>query len=201
MWFCTELYWHKWRPQCLGYSTKNHTGTNEVSMVYVVLQRIILVQLEIPGSMWFWYKQNHRGLDYSTKHPTGTNESSSVYVVLQRIILVQMDAPASMWFHNEPTWYKWRIQCLCGSIKNHTVTNSDSRVYFCSTKNHATTDRESRVYVVLQRIILAQIETSRRMWFHKESYWYKQRFWVYVVLQGITLVQMKAPVSVWFYKE
>jgi hypothetical protein len=56
MWFCTELYWYKWRPQCLGYSTKNDTGTNEVSSVYAVLQRIILVKLEISGSMWFWYK-------------------------------------------------------------------------------------------------------------------------------------------------
>ena len=51
MWFCTELYWYKWRPQCLGYSTKNDTGTNEVSSVYVVLQRVILVKLEIPESM------------------------------------------------------------------------------------------------------------------------------------------------------
>ena len=56
MWFCTEVYWYKWRPQCLWYSTKNDTSTNEVSSVYVVLQRIILVNLEIPGSMWFWYK-------------------------------------------------------------------------------------------------------------------------------------------------
>jgi hypothetical protein len=70
MWFCTELYWYKWRPQCLGYSTKNHTGTNEVSMVYVVLHisttrdsrvYVVLVQIESPGLRLFykesyWYK-------------------------------------------------------------------------------------------------------------------------------------------------
>ena len=51
MWFYKESYWYKWRLQCLGYSTKKHTGTKDSSSGSVVLQRIILVQIEIPGSM------------------------------------------------------------------------------------------------------------------------------------------------------
>jgi hypothetical protein len=61
MWFYKESYWYKWRLQCLGYSTKNHTGTTRDSRIYVVLQRIILVQIETPGFRLFykesyWYK-------------------------------------------------------------------------------------------------------------------------------------------------
>ena len=103
-------------------STKNHNGTNRDSNFYVVLQRITLVQLEIPGSMWFykesyWYKMRLQGLGYSTKNPTGTNEGSSVcgstknhagttrdsrvYVVLQRIALVQIGTSGSMLFYQE----------------------------------------------------------------------------------------------------
>jgi hypothetical protein len=58
-------------------------------MVYVVLQRIILVQMEAPASMWV------------SKNHTGTNEGSIVYVVLQRIILLQLEIPGSMWFYKE----------------------------------------------------------------------------------------------------
>jgi hypothetical protein len=48
-------------PSVLCGSTKNNTGTNMDFRVYVVLQRIILVQIETPWSMWFykesfWYK-------------------------------------------------------------------------------------------------------------------------------------------------
>jgi hypothetical protein len=41
-------------------STKNHTGTNEGSSVYVVLQIIIRVQMEAPVSMCF-YKEIDSG--------------------------------------------------------------------------------------------------------------------------------------------
>jgi hypothetical protein len=79
-----------------------------------------------------------------------------VYVVLQRLILVQIETPVYMWFYKESYWYKWRLQGLCGSIKNHTGTN-----------------RDSGVYAVLQRIILVQMEAPVSMWVYKESYWYK----------------------------
>ena len=79
-----------------------------------------------------------------------------VYVVLQRIILVQIETPVAMWFYTESYWNKWRLQCLCGSKKNHTGTT-----------------RDSKVYVALQRIILVQIETPGFRLFYKESFWYK----------------------------
>jgi hypothetical protein len=59
MWFYKESPWYR------------------DSMVYVVLQRMILVQID-----------------------------SSFYVVLQRMILVQMETPVSMWFYKESYWYK-----------------------------------------------------------------------------------------------
>jgi hypothetical protein len=93
MWFYKESYWYKWRFQGLGYSTKNHTGTNRDSSVYVVLQRIILVQIETPGVYG------------SIKNHTGKNRDYRVYAVLQRILLVQMKAPVSMWFYTESCWY------------------------------------------------------------------------------------------------
>ena len=128
-----------------------------------------------------------------------------------------MEAPASMWSHKESYWYKWRIQCLCGSTKNHIGTNSDLES-ICSTKNHTTRNRDCMVYVVLQRIILVQMEAPASMWFHKESYWYTWRLqclcgstnnhhginrdsMVNVVLQTIMLVQMEAPAFMWFWKE
>jgi hypothetical protein len=55
----------------------------------MVLQRMILVQMEAPASMWI------------SKNHTGTNEGSIVYVVLQRIILLQLEIPGSMWFYKE----------------------------------------------------------------------------------------------------
>ena len=61
MWFYKESYWYKWRLQGLRGFTKNHTGTNRDSVIFAVLQRIILVQLEAPLSIWlykesYWYK-------------------------------------------------------------------------------------------------------------------------------------------------
>jgi hypothetical protein len=122
MWFYNESYWYKWRLQCLGYSTKNHTGTNRDSGGYVILQRTIMVQMEAAVSMWF--RKNHHGINRdsmvyvvlqriilvqieipvlcgSTKNQSGTTDSSSVYVVLQRIMLVQLEFPGSMWFYKE----------------------------------------------------------------------------------------------------
>jgi hypothetical protein len=74
-------------------------------MVYVVLQRIILVQMEAPVLRLFykesyWYKRQLQWLCGSTKNP-GTNEGSSFYVVLQRIMQVQLEIPGSMWFYKE----------------------------------------------------------------------------------------------------
>jgi hypothetical protein len=40
-----------------------------------------------------------------------------------------MEAPVSMWFYKESYWYKWQLQCPCGSIKNQTGTTKDSTVY------------------------------------------------------------------------
>ena len=85
----------------LGYSTKNPTGTNVNSSVYVVLQRIILVQMEAPVSMWFhkepyWHKWRIQCLCGSIKNHTGTNCDSRVYFVLQRIMLLQIESPGSM---------------------------------------------------------------------------------------------------------
>jgi hypothetical protein len=57
-------------------------------MVYVVLQRIILVQ-------------RIEGICGSTKNHTGANGGSSVYVALQRIILVQIEPPGFRLFYNE----------------------------------------------------------------------------------------------------
>ena len=57
-------------------------------MVYVVLQRIILVQ-------------RIQGICGSTKNHTGANGGSSVYVALQRIILVQIEPPGFRLFYNE----------------------------------------------------------------------------------------------------
>jgi hypothetical protein len=90
----------------LGYSTKNPTGTNESSSVYVVLQRIILVQMDAPASMWFhnepyWYKWRIQCLCGSIKNHTGTNSDSRVYFVLQRIMLIQIESPGSMSFYKE----------------------------------------------------------------------------------------------------
>ena len=128
-----------------------------------------------------------------------------------------MEAPTSMRFHKESYWYKQRIQCLCGSKKNHIGTNSDleSILFY---KNHTTRNRDYMVYVILQRIILVQIKIQGYMCFYKESYWYKRRLqWlcgstknhhginrdsmVNVVLQRIMLVQIKAPAFMWFCKE
>ena len=58
-------------------------------MVYVVLQRIILVQIETPV------------LCGSTKNHTGTNNSSNVYVIPQRIILLQLEIPGYMWIYKK----------------------------------------------------------------------------------------------------
>jgi hypothetical protein len=91
--------------------------------VYVVLQRIMLVQIETSRSIWFykgsyWYKWRLQCLGYSTQNPTGTNEGfivlcgstknhagttrdSRVCVVLQRITLVQIWPSGSMWFYKE----------------------------------------------------------------------------------------------------
>ena len=91
--------------------------------MYVVLQRIMLVQIETSRSIWFykgsyWYKWRLQCLGYSTQNPTGTNEGfivlcgstknhagttrdSRVYVVLQRITLVQIWPSGSMWFYKE----------------------------------------------------------------------------------------------------
>ena len=41
-------------PSVLCGSTKNNTGTNMDFRVYVVLQRIILVQIETAVDMWFY---------------------------------------------------------------------------------------------------------------------------------------------------
>ena len=148
MWFYKESPWYKQRLQFLCGSTKNHTGTNRDSRVYVVLQRIILVKIETPISMWFykesyWYNQRFQGLCGSTKNHTGTNRDPRVQVILQRILLVQMKAPVSvvlqrimlvqleipgsMWFYKEQHWYKQGLQGLCCSTKNNTGTNIDSR--------------------------------------------------------------------------
>ena len=111
MWFYKESYWY-----------------NRDSRVYVVLQRIILVQIETSRSMWFykesyWYKwrlqclgyftQNHTGthegfsvLCDSTKNYAGTTRDSRVYVVLQGITLVQIWSSGSMWFYKESFWHK-----------------------------------------------------------------------------------------------
>jgi hypothetical protein len=129
MLFYKESYWYKWRLKSLCGSTKNHTGTNNDSRVNLVLQRIILLQMEIPG--------------YN--------------VVLQRIILVQIETSRSMWFYKESYWYKWRLQCLGYSTQNRTGTNEGFSVLCGYTKNHTGTTKDSRVYVVLQRITLVQI--------------------------------------------
>jgi hypothetical protein len=67
-----------------------------------------------------------------------------------------MEAPVLRLFYKEAYWYERQLQWFCGSTKNHTGTN-----------------RDSRVYVILQRIILVQIETPGFRLFYKESYWYK----------------------------
>ena len=61
MWLYKESYWYKKGLQGLCGSTKNHTGTNGDSGIYVVLQIIILVLMETPVSRLFyiestWYK-------------------------------------------------------------------------------------------------------------------------------------------------
>ena len=175
MWFYKDSFWHKQRLRWICGSTKNHNGTNGGSNVYVVLQRITMVQRlhGLCGST-----KNDTGTNRlqflcgSTKNDTGTNGNSSVYVVLQRIILVQiissfyvvlhklvlveMEVPVLRLFYKESYWYKSQLQCLCGSTQNHNGTT-----------------RDSRVYVVLQRIILVQIDTSGFRLFYKKSYWYK----------------------------
>jgi hypothetical protein len=80
-------------------------------MVYVVLQRIILVQMEAPASMWvykesYWYKWRLHCLCGSTKNHTGTTRDSRVYVVLQRITPVQIGTSGSMLCYKESYWYK-----------------------------------------------------------------------------------------------
>ena len=143
MWFYKESCWYNQRFQALCGSTKNNNGTKRDFRVYVVLQRIKLVQIETPvdiqsykESQWYKWRlqclcgctKNHHGIKRlhglcgSTKIHTGTNRDSSFYIVLQRIILVQMEAPGSMPFYKETYWYKWRLQCICGSTKNHTGT-------------------------------------------------------------------------------
>ena len=193
MWFS-----YKQRLQGLGCSTKNPTCTNEgsnrVSRVYVVLPRIILVQIATSESILFYkesfyYKQRLHVLCGSTKNPTDANRNSGGYVVLQRMIMVQMEAPVPMWLYKESPWYKQRLHGLCGSTKNYTGTNGGCSVMWfykesywykwrlqClgySTKNHTCTNDSSSVDVVLQKIILVQIETPKFRLFYKESYWYK----------------------------
>jgi hypothetical protein len=73
-----------------------------------------------------------------------------------------------MWFYNESYWYKWRLQCLGYSTKNHAGTTRDIQDICGSTKNNTGTNMDFRVYVFLQRIILVQIETPVEMWFYKE---------------------------------
>ena len=63
----------------------------------MVLQRIILVQLENPGSMWF-YKESCTN--------TELDPESRVYVVLQRESYephtsTSIENPGSMWFYKE----------------------------------------------------------------------------------------------------
>jgi hypothetical protein len=113
----------------------------------MVLQRIIPVQIETPGSMQFYKELLAFYQLYLPKneHICIFYFLVSVYVVLQRIILVQIETPGSiwfykkiklvqietpgsMWFYKESYWYKWRFQCLCGSTKNDTGTNRASRV-------------------------------------------------------------------------
>jgi hypothetical protein len=50
----------------------------------MVLERIIMVQMEAPVSIWFY------------KESPGINRDSIVYVDLQRIILVQIETPVSI---------------------------------------------------------------------------------------------------------
>ena len=66
MWFYKESCWYNYIFQGLCGSTKNNTGTNRDFRVYVVLPRIILVQIETPE------------LCSSTKSHTGTNRDSRV---------------------------------------------------------------------------------------------------------------------------
>ena len=102
-------------------------------MVYVVLQRSILVQMKAPVSKLFykesyWYKRQLQCLCGSTKNHIDATRDSRVYMVLQRMILVQIEAPGVRLFYSESYWYKCRLHCLCGSTKNHTGTNGDSGI-------------------------------------------------------------------------
>jgi hypothetical protein len=56
--FYKESYWYNYKFQGLCGSTKIHTGTTRDSRIYVVLQRITLVQIGTSGSMWF-YKESY----------------------------------------------------------------------------------------------------------------------------------------------
>ena len=171
MWFYKESYWYKQRLHGVCGSTKNHTGTNRDSRVYA-----------------------------SIKNHTGTNRDISFYVVLQRIILVQMKAQVSMWLYKESYWYKQRLQFLCGSTKNYTGTNRDSRVYG-SIKNHTGKNRDYRVYAVLQRFLLVQMKVHCLCGSTKNHAGTTRDSRVYVVLQRITLVQIGTSRSVLFYQE
>ena len=66
MWFYKESYWYNWKFQGLGGSTAKNTGTNGDFRVYVVLQKIRLVQIEYPGSMLFYknYTSTNRDLRF-----------------------------------------------------------------------------------------------------------------------------------------
>jgi hypothetical protein len=59
-------------------------------MVYVVLQRIILVQMESPVLRLFYTESYFSGLCGFTKNHARTTRDSRVYVVLLRITLVQI---------------------------------------------------------------------------------------------------------------
>ena len=124
------------------------------SRVYVGLQRIILVQMEAPMSMWFykessWNKQGIHDLCGST-----------------RIMLVHIETPWPMYLYQESYLNKWRLQCLCGSAQNYTGTNGGPSAQ-----------------AILQRIILVQMRSQWSMWYYilvqleipgSMWFWYKQ---------------------------
>ena len=53
-----ESYWNKWKPQCLCGSAQNYSGTNGDPSAYGILQRMILVQMRSPVSLWY-YKESY----------------------------------------------------------------------------------------------------------------------------------------------
>ena len=124
MWIYKESYWYKRRHQCLCGSTKNPHGINRDSMVYVVLHRIILVQMKAPVSIWF-YKESYW---YKWRLPC-------------------------LCFDKVSPWDKERLHGLCGSTKIHTDANEGSSVY-ASYKESNGTNGGPGVYVFLQRITM-----------------------------------------------